>query len=338
MTKKIIVGILGAGQPNIATNQQMPACLKSELVELKALCDRLETVHDFAEQTGVKAYTEYIEMLADPNIDMIQVATPDQFHCEHALMALEAGKHVLLQKPPCLNRDELQKLRDASRKSKGRLKIMLHQRHTTLSRSINKYIKDGIIGEVREIIIKFRGRRFPIENPNSFYLKKESGGVWLHNTMHWLDEAVLYSNIIPEKINLFSTKNKNGIPECLGEGPNYWSAIFPMKKITFLFEYNTMLMKEGMPSGMQRTIIGTKGEIRQNYGSEDLFLYKKGSEEIKKLPLLNPELKGLDDMINAFNYAIDDFSKEIITGKECNPRIEDSLNLFELILKGVENE
>lgn len=338
MKDKVTTGILGAGQANIATNQHLPASIKSEYVELKALCDRLESVHDFAKKANVIAYTDYEEMLADQGIEMIQIATPDQFHCQHALMALEAGKHVLLQKPPCINSIEVQKLRDASKKSKGRLKIMLHQRHTILSRSINKYIKDGIIGEVREIIIKFRGRRFPIENPNSFYLKKESGGVWLHNTMHWLDEAVLYSDIIPKKMNLFSTKNKNGIPECLGEGPNYWSAIFPMKKITFLFEYNTMLMKEGMPGGMQRTIIGTKGEIRQNYGSEDLFLYKKGSEEIKKLPLLNPELKGLEDMITAFNYAIDDFSKEIITGKECNPRIEDSLNLFELIVKGVENE
>ncbi len=338
MTSKVTTAILGAGQPNIATNQHLPASLKSEIVDLRALCDRLETVKDYANEAGVKAYTDYEEMLADSEIDMIQIATPDQFHCQHALMALEAGKHVLLQKPPCISMQELQQLQDAAKNAKGKLKIILNQRHTKLTRSIHKYITDGVIGDVREIIIKFRGRRFPIENLDSFYFKKESGGVWLHNTMHWLDEAVLYAAEMPKTVNILSTKNENGIPQCLGEGPNYWSAIFPMEKVTFLFEYNTMLMHEGMPGGMQRIIIGTEGEIRQNYGSEDLILYKKGSDEISNLPLLDSQLVGLEDVIEAFRQGIDDFAKEIIDGKQREPKTEDSLNLFKLILQGLNNE
>ena len=334
MTKKVTTAILGAGCPNIATNHQLPASTAAEHVEVGALCDINEGVYKYAQENNVQAFTDYAEMLADDTIDMVQVATPDQFHCEHATMALEAGKHVLLQKPPCLNMDELAKLRDAATKSAGRLKVILNQRYTPLSRSIKHYIKQGTIGELREIIIKYRGRRFPIGNLDSFYMKKESGGVWLHNSLHWLDEAFFYSEILPKEINVYSTKNKNGIPQCLGEGPNYWSAVFPMDKVTFLFEYNTMLLKDDMPGGMQRILIGTEGEIRQNYGSNDLVLYHKGADETEILPLLADE-GDIDPVIKSFQLAIDDFAKEILDGTERDPKISDTLTLFELLLKGL---
>ena len=332
--KKVNCAVLGAGTPSIATNQQLPASGNSKLIELGALCDISDGVYDFAEQFQVKAYTDYNKMLDDADIDMVQVATPDQFHCEHALMALAAGKHVLLQKPPCLNMDELAKLRNAAAKSAGRLKVILNQRYTPLSRSIKHYLDQGLIGELREMIIKYRGRRFPIDNLDSFYLKKESGGVWLHNSLHWLDEAFLYSGTMPESIQVYSTKNEHGIPQCLGEGPNYWSAVFPMDKVTFLFEYNTMLMQTGMPGGMQRVLIGTEGEISQDYGANDLLLYRKGATETEILPLLE-DGDGVDPVIKSFQLGIDDFAQEIIDGVERSPKINDTLALFELLLKGL---
>jgi predicted dehydrogenase len=334
MIKKISTGILGAGCPNIATNHQLPGSIAAEHVEMVALCDVNDGVYEYARKHNINAYIDYAKMLADAEIDMVQVATPDQFHCEHATMALAADKHVLLQKPPCLNMDELTKLRDAVDKSAGRLKVILNQRYTPLSRSIKHYLNEGVIGELREIIIKYRGRRFPIGNLDSFYMKKKSGGVWLHNSLHWLDEAFFYSEILPKEINVYSTKNENGIPQCLGEGPNYWSAVFPMDKVTFLFEYNTMLLKDDMPSGMQRVLIGTEGEIRQNYGSNDLVLYHKGADETEILPLLADE-GDIDPVIKSFQLAIDDFAKEILDGTERNPKMNDTLDLFELLLKGL---
>jgi len=334
MAKRVNVGILGAGGSNIATNHQLPGSVAAEHIEVAALCDVNDGVYEYAKKHNAKAYADYAKMLDDAEIDMVQVATPDQFHCEHATMALESGKHVLLQKPPCLNMDELAKLRDAVGKSAGRLKVILNQRYTPLSRSIKHYLAQGTIGELREIIIKYRGRRFPIDNLDSFYMKKESGGVWLHNSLHWLDEAFFYSESLPKEINVYSTKNENGIPQCLGEGPNYWSAVFPMDKVTFLFEYNTMLLKDDMPSGMQRVLIGTEGEIRQNYGSNDLVLYRKGADETEILPLLEDE-GDIDPVIKSFQLAIDDFAKEILDGTERNPKINDTLNLFELLLKGL---
>ncbi len=338
MKPKVKTAILGAGRKNIATDQHLPASLQSELVELVALCDRLESVNDFAREAGVKAFNDYPDMLSAEDIDMVQVCTPDQFHSEHALMALEAGKHVLLQKPPCISRDELRQLRNAAAQSKGKLKIILSQRRSPLSRSIRQHIENGLVGEVREIIIRYRGHRFPIDNPNSFYLKKESGGVWLHNALHWLDEAFFYSGVLPESCQIFTARNDDGPPEMLGEGPNYWTAVFPMGKASCLFEYNTMLMQDGMPGGMQRVIIGTEGEIRQEYGSGDLMLIKKGETAPQKLSLLDSELDGAAAAVKAFQLGIDDFAREIIDGVERAPFLNDTLDLFELLFAGLEAE
>ena len=93
------VGVLGAGQ--IAQAAHFPACRKSKDVELYAICDaaddlreRIVTVHQ-----PTTSYSDYDKMLADEVIDAVVVAVADQFHVPLAIKALEAGKHVLVEKP-----------------------------------------------------------------------------------------------------------------------------------------------------------------------------------------------------------------------------------------------
>ncbi len=326
------VGILGAGQPNIATDHQLPATLKSDKVRLVALCDLNPRVAEYAAKHQVKAYTDYDAMLADPEVELVEVATPDQFHCRHALAALAAGKHVLLQKPPCVNRAEMAQLIAAAKAAPGKIGVLINQRHAVLSRSLKHYLERFFIGELREIIIRYRGRRFPIENPQSFYLTSESGGVWLHNSLHWLDEAFSYSGKLPESVAVLTNRNDHGDPRCLGEGPNYFSAIFPMEEKTFLFEYNTMLLADGLPGGMERTLIGTHGELRCPYGTNEIHYYKFGSTEKEILPLLDCDG---DSMVESFRIAIDDFADRVNGGGDTAGKFADAMHLFELLLQGL---
>ncbi len=337
MKQQIVCGILGAGQPNIATTHQHPATLAAEQVSVAALCDLNPEVKDYAARYGLKAYMDYRQMLADPEIAMIQIATPDWLHCEQAEMALAADKHVLLQKPPCLNLNELQRLAEAVEGSSGSLKVLLNCRETRLCRTIKRYLRDGAIGQLREIMINYRGRRFPIDNPASRYLKAECGGVWLHNSLHWLDEAFFYSDGLPTSVQVFATENRNGEERFLGEGPNYWSAIFDMpENITFNFEYNTMLLQDGLPGGMKRVLIGTEGEIRQEYGNSIPTLYRSGKEP-EPLLLCDGELTPEQDVVQSFRMAIDAYGAQIIDGKEYAPRLGDSLALMNALLQGVES-
>jgi len=227
-TGMIGVAVLGAGQPNIATSCHLPACRLSEKVRIVALCDRLESVHEYARQYGAVAYTDYAAMLEDPRIQMVQIATPDWCHCDHAEQALAAGKHVLLQKPPCISAAELDRLRLATTRAPGFLKIALNNRETHNARRIQRLIGDGAVGSVRHIRIAYRGKRFPIADLDSPYLKANMGGVWVHNGLHWLDEAFFYSGVLPTAVQVFAARNATGSPHVLGEGPNYWAALFEM--------------------------------------------------------------------------------------------------------------
>jgi hypothetical protein len=90
-----------------------------------------------------------------------------------------------------------------------------------------------------------------------------------------------------------------------------------------------------MPGGMQRVLIGTEGEIRHEYGSNDLVLYHKDSAETRILPLLADEPEGLAASIKSFTLGIDEFAREILDGKERNPRINETFKLFELLIAGL---
>ncbi len=110
--RRLRVGVLGCGP--IAQFAHLDACRKARNVELEAICD---LAPDLAERMAAihrpcSVYHEYDAMLADPRVEAVIVAIADQFHVEMALKALEAGKHVLVEKPLGVSIEECELLRD----------------------------------------------------------------------------------------------------------------------------------------------------------------------------------------------------------------------------------
>ena len=76
-------------------------------VELVAICDvNEEGLRRYADQYQVAAYTDCCELLRRDDIEMAQISTPDYVHAEQTIMAAEAGKHILCQKPMAITRAE----------------------------------------------------------------------------------------------------------------------------------------------------------------------------------------------------------------------------------------
>jgi predicted dehydrogenase len=97
--RRLRIGVLGAGQ--IAQAAHLEACRKAANAELHALCD---AAADLLEPVAAAhrprvTYTDYDRMLADPDVDAVVVAVADRFHVPMARRALNAGKHVLVEKP-----------------------------------------------------------------------------------------------------------------------------------------------------------------------------------------------------------------------------------------------
>ena len=104
------VGVLGAGP--IAQAAHFEACRKARNAELYAVCDRAEDLLERVRATHEPrtVYADYAAMLADERLEAVIVATADAFHAPAALRALEAGKHVLVEKPLGVSVEECQAL------------------------------------------------------------------------------------------------------------------------------------------------------------------------------------------------------------------------------------
>ena len=114
--RRLRVGVLGAGQ--IAQAAHLEATRKARNAELYALCDSAEDLLApvAAAHRPQVTYGDYDEMLADPLVDAVIVAVADQFHVAMALKAIEAGKHVLVEKPMGVDR---RGVRGARRRGRG---------------------------------------------------------------------------------------------------------------------------------------------------------------------------------------------------------------------------
>lgn len=150
--KKIRWGVLSTAR--IGTETVIPAMQLGEYCRVTAIASRqLEKAQTQARKLGIKkAYGSYEELLADPDIDAVYIPLPNHLHVPWAIKALNAGKHILCEKPIGLSTAEAQKLLDAARKF-PRLKVMeafMYRNHPQWKWA-KKKVSEGKIGEVRTI-------------------------------------------------------------------------------------------------------------------------------------------------------------------------------------------
>ena len=167
-------GILGAAK--IAVQKVIPGMQASRYCEIAAIASRhLEKSQTVARHLQIpKAYGSYEDLLGDPDIDAVYIPLPNHLHVPWAIKALDAGKHVLCEKPLGLSADEAQQLVDAA-KAKPRLKVMeaFMYRHHPQWQTARQLIAGGKIGEVRTIHSFFS---YYNDDPGNIRNKPEIGG------------------------------------------------------------------------------------------------------------------------------------------------------------------
>lgn len=139
------VGIIGCGK--IAQVRHLPEYADNKDVEIGGLFDfNMERAGELAAQFGGKAYASSEEMLADPEIDAVSICVANVAHAELSIKALNAGKHVLCEKPMAITLRECYDMVDAAKKSGRILMIGQNQRFTKAHQYAKKLIEDGAIG------------------------------------------------------------------------------------------------------------------------------------------------------------------------------------------------
>lgn len=151
MTNDIVrVGIIGCG--GIANGKHMPALSKLKNVKMVAFCDIIEKKALAArEKFGTPdcaVYTDYKKLLEDKSIDVVHVLTPNRSHSFITVDALEAGKHVMCEKPMAINSAEAQKMLDAAKRTGQKLTIGYQSRHRTDSLFLKGEVEAGTFGDI----------------------------------------------------------------------------------------------------------------------------------------------------------------------------------------------
>ncbi|GAA3050243.1 Gfo/Idh/MocA family oxidoreductase [Actinocorallia glomerata] len=133
-------------------------------MEVAAVASRSRASADiFARHHGVpRAHGSYQELVEDPGVDIVYVATPHPFHVEHARLALEHGKHALVEKPFALNRAEAEQLRDLARERGLLVMEAMWTRHLPHMARIRELVNGGAIGEIRALFADHT-QRLPTE-------------------------------------------------------------------------------------------------------------------------------------------------------------------------------
>ena len=150
MGKIFRVGIVGCG--GIANGKHMPALSHLDNVQLVAFCDLIpERAEKAAKEYGAKdakIYATYQELVADPTLDSVHVLTPNKSHAPISIAALDAGKHVLCEKPMAKTAADAQAMLEAARRNGKTLSIGYQNRFRPDSLYLKQVCEADKLGEV----------------------------------------------------------------------------------------------------------------------------------------------------------------------------------------------
>ena len=193
-------GILGAGMISGLHGAALRDSTKAELV---AVCDVAEDraqklAGEFA--PGAAVYTKLDDLLADPNVEVVNVVTPNHLHTDAVLAAFAAGKHVLCEKPPAMSLAETDRMIAAGRRAGRKFGIFVQCRMREPIRRIKQALDEGRFGRLlhADAVMKwYRTTEYYQSDP--WRSERRSGaGVTIQHAFHYID--LLYYLMGPARV------------------------------------------------------------------------------------------------------------------------------------------
>lgn len=219
-----------------------------------AFASKSNAAHLEREFPEVQVYQSYESLLADPNIDIVYISTTHNFHCQNVIDALNAGKHVLCEKPMGISPGQIHKMMKAAKSSGKFLMEAMWMRFLPAYREAIRKVKSGEIGEVRYITASF-GFNSPNLNPEGRLLNPALAGGALYDV-----------GVYPLSI----------VSDIFGWQPNSFNA-------------QAVCSTTGIDQSIQIQLSYDNGKLAQVFGSIAMNTNKEaciyGSEGFIKLPL-----------------------------------------------------
>jgi scyllo-inositol 2-dehydrogenase (NADP+) len=181
--KWALIGYGGMGHWHVEKVKSMP-----ELFTVAGIYDIKESVRIQAEKDGLKAYPTLEALLADESIELVTIATPNDFHRPLAIAAMEAGKNVISEKPVTMTSENLQAMIDASQRTGKIFSVHQNRRWDEDFLIVKKLYDENALGRVFNIESRVQGSR---GIPGDWRSKKlPGGGMVLDWGVHMLDQLL----------------------------------------------------------------------------------------------------------------------------------------------------
>ena len=201
------IGILGAGK---ISRSVVPAMIALEEIECWAVASRsLEKAREFAEQYGFrKAYGSYEEMLCDPEVELVYVATPHSHHFAHMMLCLEHGKGVLCEKAFTMNADQARKIKEYAAERGLFAAEAIWPRYMPSRKLIDDVIASGVIGKVNTLTANLS---YVIHEVPRIYRPELAGGALLDIGVYGINFALMHFGTDIERVESSVRMTNTGV-------------------------------------------------------------------------------------------------------------------------------
>lgn len=216
-----VIGVGTWGENHVRVFTQNPHA------NLIAIADVDESrAQSIAKKYGVRTYyTDHTDMLKDPEIEAVGIATPDHLHLEPCVAAAEAGKHILVEKPLATNTQDAEAILNATRRNNVKLMVDFHNRWNPSCVVAKESIEKGDIGEPLYLYARLNNTKL---SPTEFLRwASESKVIWFL-TVHTCDLARWFFNDEAERVHAVS---RSKVLEKMGiKTPDFYTAIVEFRK------------------------------------------------------------------------------------------------------------
>lgn len=256
--KKINWGIIGTGA---IANTFATALVGIEEVNLYGVASRtLNKAKGFAAKYGIEhAYGNYENMIKDPEIDVIYIATPHTEHFTNAKACIMAKKHVLCEKPISINREEAAMLADLAKENNVFLMEAMWTKFLPATACVKEWIDSERIGAIQFMDLNF-GFAAELDYDARLFNPELGGGALLDVGVYPIQYATFLMNRLPDSIQSTMHFGLSGVDE--------------ITSVTFSYKEGTIaLLNSSITTriGANACIIGTKGKIVV----EDFYMAQK---------------------------------------------------------------
>jgi len=313
--KKIRIGVLSTAK--IAVQKVIPAMQQAELVEVAGIASRnLKRAKSTADELSIpKAYGAYEDLLEDSEIDAVYIPLPNHLHVLWSIKSLEAGKHVLCEKPLGMDAEEVRTLLAVSKEYPDQKisEAFMYRQHPRWKRTA-ELVHSGAIGELKAIHSFFS---YYNDDPENYRNSADMGGGGLMDIGCY---SISLSRLLFDSEPLSVHGELEYDPKFKTD--RLASGLLRFENGTSVFTCATQCYKD-----QYVTVFGTNGKIEMDWPFNPDFT------KTQRLQVVIGEEETIEEFapVDHFTLQADAFAKSILEDKPVSVSLEDSIKNMEVI-------